>query len=215
MGEAFINHALQDANTQIISVSRSLSTAHEGIAPEKLLFIQADLSQSFDPGIMKRMTDFIAPDSHIFFLNNAGVISPIGPTGNFEQETIATAVQVNIQYPVSLVNALLSQFRNQPLTLVNITSGAGNRPIAHWAMYCSSKAFMKMFFSVMAEENKTNEQLHFYDIDPGVMDTGMQQNIRESDFPGQDYFQSLKSEGNLLKPADAARNILDQINYGA
>jgi benzil reductase ((S)-benzoin forming) len=101
------------------------------------------------------------------------------------------------------------------LTFVNISSGAANRPIAGWATYCSSKAFTKMFFDVLATQTKNNPDIKIKTIDPGVIDTSMQQLIRNAnnhDFPEQPIFRQLNEEGKLRKPSDVAEEIIKEIN---
>jgi benzil reductase ((S)-benzoin forming) len=70
-----------------------------------------------------------------------------------------------------------------------------------------------LFFRILEEENKGNSTLSLYSIDPGVLDTGMQENIRDNVFPNQSYFKSLKEENKLIRPEDAALRIFNEINY--
>jgi benzil reductase ((S)-benzoin forming) len=104
----------------------------------------------------------------------------------------------------------LKNFKDNQLTLVNISSGAANRPINNWSLYCSTKAFNQMFFNVAESEN---EQHRFFNINPGVLDTGMQESIRESDFPDAEKFKELQKEGQLKSPFDVAKEILETIQY--
>ena len=63
--------------------------------------------------------------------------------------------------------------------MINIGSGAGNRPVHSWSTYCATKAALEMLTSVIAEENHKN--LAVFSVHPGVVDTNMQLEIRNSD----------------------------------
>ena len=71
----------------------------------------------------------------------------------------------------------------------------------------------RMFFDVMSLEG-TSSVIH---IDPGVMDTAMQGDVRsasEDSFPQVARFRELKNGGKLASPADVARSIV-AAHYGA
>lgn len=213
LGKAIADIALKDDDAFIISLSRSLDKGHEGISKNKLAFIKTDLSKNFSEKFLATVNKNLIPESVLYFFSNAGIVLPISKAGEFEKGEAETSIKVNVHYPVNLINLLLKKITANKIILVNISSGAGINPVAHWSLYCASKAFMKMFFKVLAEENKENDRLEFYDIDPGVMDTAMQQNIREHVFPRQYHFTSLKQEGNLQQPEQAASKILAQVKY--
>ena len=212
LGKALVDLALKDENAQIISLSRSLHEQHEGISDAKLLFIKTDLSEPFSNSFFENIEKRIHPDTVLYFFNNASIILPIAKIGSFKDSEIATSIKVNLQFPVNLINSLMNQFPKNKTVLVNISSGAANNPIPFWSLYGASKAYMNLFFKVLAEENTANN-FTFYTIDPGVLDTGMQEHIRESAFPKQDYFKSLKEDNKLIQPEDAALKIFNKINY--
>lgn len=213
LGKAIVDLGLKQEDTVVISLSRSLHEEHKQIAAEKLVFIKTDLSESFSEGLFKEISKYIKPESRLYFFNNASIIMPIAKIGSFNGENIETTLKVNIQYPVNLINGLLGNFANNCQAFINITSGAGANPLPYWSLYGASKAYMKMFFRVLEEENKDNVRIQFYSIDPGVLDTDMQENIRTNKAPNQDYFKTLKEENRLIKPEDAASRIFEEINY--
>ena len=66
-----------------------------------------------------------------------------------------------------------------------------------------------MFTLVAAEENKS-DNFHFFSLAPGIVDTGMQDEIRssnDSDFPELQKFKEFKEEGKLSSPAEVAKKI--------
>lgn len=212
LGKALVDVALTDENTLIFSLSRSLHEDHKSINANKLVFIKTDLSEPFSNSIFEIIEKRVNRDTTLYFFNNASIILPIANIGAFKEQDIETSIKVNVQYPVNLINSLLNQFPKNKMVLVNISSGAGINPIPYWSLYGASKAYMNLFFKVLEEENQ-EKNLTLFTINPGVLDTGMQETIRENDFPRQDYFKSLKEENKLIKPEVTALKIFNEINY--
>lgn len=213
LGKALIDVTLKDENTFIVSLSRSIHEEHKEICDSKMFFIKTDLADPFLDSIFEIVTEKLDAETSVYFFNNASVIFPIDKIGSFKEFDIETSIKVNVNYPVSFINSLLRLFPKNKKVLVNISSGAGNRPIPYWSLYGAAKAYLKLFFMVLEEENKVDPLLSLHSIDPGVLDTRMQEDIRESTFPNQDYFKSLKQDNKLIQPDDAALSILYKINY--
>jgi len=213
LGKALVDIALKDENAIIISLSRSLHKEHKSIKSNKLFFLKTDLSKPFSDSIFETIHQKTHPKGVFYFFNNASTILPIKKIGDFKELDIETSIDVNVRYPVNLINSLLNKFPKNKIILVNISSGAINNSIQFWSLYSAAKAYMDLFFRVMKEENKDNKNISIYSIDPGTLDTGMQQNIRDNTFPNQDYFKSLKEDNKLIKPNDSALRIFNEINY--
>ena len=213
LGKALVDFGLKDKDARIISISRSLHVEHRNISSNKLVLIETDLSKPFSETIHKVISENLSTAVKLYFFNNASVILPIAKIGSFNELDIEMSIKVNIQYPVNLINFILNKFVKNKIILMNITSGAGNNPISYWSLYGAAKAYMKLFFRVLEEENKENKNIMVYSIDPGVLDTGMQENIRDNNFPQQDYFKSLKDDNKLITPDEAALSIFKEINY--
>ena len=75
-------------------------------------------------------------------------------------------------------------------------------------LYCSSKAFIKIFFEVTEKENS---HYTFHNINPGVIDTKMQKTIRDSSFPDSKRFINMYSDGKLKSANEAALEIFNII----
>jgi benzil reductase ((S)-benzoin forming) len=150
-------------------------------------------------------------DSIIYYINNAFSINPICKIENFEENQISLNLKTNIFFPVIFISALLNSFSKREFRILNITSGAAMRPIENWALYCSCKSFLNMFFKVLETEIKSN--ILIYNIEPGVIDTNMQQIIRDSEFPESEYFKNLKIENKLKSPNEVVYQILKTVNF--
>ena len=147
-------------------------------------------------------------NEHIYFINNASIIEPIVKIEDLDETAIDKTISVNIKSTILITKYLLRNFNINQLTFVNISSGAANRPISNWSLYCSSKAFIQMFFNTAESEYK---QHRFFNIDPGVIDTGMQKSLRANDFPDLEKFKELQKEGQLRAAIDVAEEILKTI----
>jgi len=64
-------------------------------------------------------------------------------------------------------------------TIVNVSSGAGIRPLEGWSAYCSGKAGLVMLTRAIALENPSNG-IRVFGFQPGTTDTDMQVAIRAS-----------------------------------
>ena len=170
------------------------------------------LSMDFLNPIVEPIAEAIHPSTKtIIFLNNAGVINPIGPALSIDGVDLKKSLMVNLYAPVGIAQSLgrLSEVLNAEFIIFNVSSGAANRPVKGWMPYCVGKAAARMAFDVMAAESEQVSVLHF---DPGVMDTGMQNYIRdrtELEMPDVYAFKKMKDTLVLKAPEGVARSILD------
>lgn len=154
-------------------------------------------------------------DDEVIFINNAGTVDPIGSIGKLDTETFFKAMSVNCTGPVELINFLVDfcKTHKRRLTIINISTGAAKRPIVGWAGYCTTKAAMRMFLDVLAEQEKDSGTIRIIQVDPGVMDTDMQERIRKApviEFPCVNDFIGYKENGRLRKTSDVAKEILEK-----
>jgi NAD(P)-dependent dehydrogenase (short-subunit alcohol dehydrogenase family) len=96
--------------------------------------------------------------------------------------------------------------------VLNISSGLGRRAMASQAAYCAAKAGMDHFTRCVAlEEALQTNGAKVCSLAPGVIDTGMQEQLRAADsgvFPDQAGFMNLKTSGSLTSPEEAAKRVL-------
>jgi benzil reductase ((S)-benzoin forming) len=147
--------------------------------------------------------------SHIVFINNAGVIDPIANATVISSAAAEAAMRVNCWAPLQIAQylALQAQPIEAPLFILNVSSGAANKPIRGWLAYCVSKVAVKMALDVLASENGRVSVLHF---DPGIMDTAMQETIcaaSESAMPDVGLFRAFKALNKLKAPTNVAADV--------
>lgn len=200
---------LKEEGHFVIGLSRSWVNV-EGVHS-----ILCDLS---DPEQLQAIEDEIfgqLPEARTYTLvNNAGMIEPIGMTGELDRHDVIKSVAVNLTAPMLLSNLFIKrlQDRNAEKRIVNISSGAGRKPYEGWSSYCTTKAGLDHFSRVVALEQKSaNYPVHIVSIAPGIIDTNMQEKIRssnEEDFPLLERFKEYKENQQLSSPAETAGKLI-------
>jgi NAD(P)-dependent dehydrogenase (short-subunit alcohol dehydrogenase family) len=149
------------------------------------------------------------------WVNNAGILEPIGPLVDADPEALRRNVDVNVVGVLhgSATFARHVRARPGPGVLVNISSGGATRPYAGWAAYCGSKAAVEMITEVVAVEER-EAGLVAHALSPGLVDTDMQALIRATPaerFPDAGRFQEVHRHGSFNSAAWVATFILDQL----
>lgn len=135
-------------------------------------------------------------------VHNAAVLEPVGPLAGVTLDAWRTAMQVNLEAPLFLTQALLPRLAGG--RVLHISSGAARNALAGWGAYCVSKAGLLMLYQMF---NAELTDVAVGSVRPGVVDTPMQELIRaqdESRFPSVERFRRLKEEGQLRSPAEVA-----------
>ena len=152
------------------------------------------------------------------WVNNAGVVEPMGPLATLDPAAVARAFEVNVLGVVHGSAAFARHVASRPGggVLVNISSGAAARPYAGWAPYCASKAAVDQISRVVAAEER-RFGLRVLAVAPGLVDTDMQALIRSTDaarFPAVERFRAAKAAGAFNSPAWVADQVL-QLAFGS
>ena len=209
LGESLLKKFLLSDKCRVLAISRSFKTEQK--KSKNCDFLQIDLREPTEVLKIKEFVDFVNFE-HIVFINNAGIINPIGKIGTLKSKELIDNLSVNTLSPILITNLLLKHSRNK-LTILNISSGAAKSAINGWSAYCSAKASSKMFFDVLNLQAKSDRNVEVFTIDPGVMDTQMQSQIREAkkdEFPDVQNFIALKEEKSLRNADDVAEGIIER-----
>jgi benzil reductase ((S)-benzoin forming) len=208
IGKALAEHFLSK-NQSVIGIGRTNS-----IQNPNFHFIELDL---LDSSAIENLQFPIIQSEEIILINNAGIIGNIERISSMKEDCIDEIMQVNVIAPIKLTRKI-SEFcgNSKQFTLVNISSGAGKRPIPSWAGYCASKAAIDLFSQTfLLEELELGKTTKVYSVAPGVIDTDMQVQIRatkESSFSSLENFQKLKSEQKLETPERIALKLDKLLN---
>jgi NAD(P)-dependent dehydrogenase (short-subunit alcohol dehydrogenase family) len=148
------------------------------------------------------------------WVNNAGVLEPVGPLADADPAALERHVATNILGVMHGTAAFARHVRGRAGegSLVNISSGAAATPYRGWAAYCASKAAVEMVTEVVGLEEAASGLLA-YSVSPGVVDTDMQALTRATPadvFPDVGRFLRLHEEGAFLTPDWVGECILER-----
>lgn len=223
LGKAFFETFANGSDILIAIARRFLPEQREAADkyPARIRLIEKDLRDIDQLPTAEDLAMLLSNPSieGLLLINNAAVVEPIGGIGELSSEQMIDHIKVNFMAPQLLTNTLFSlpQIASKRVKVLNISSGAAKRPKAGWAMYCSAKAGNEMFFNVLASQFEGNPLVEIHNVDPGIMDTQMQERIRDASdahFPEHTRFVKFKEEGQLVKPETVAANILKQYGRG-
>ena len=167
---------------------------------------------------VKSLIEAHDPD-RIVFIHAAGTLSPIGFAGEVDTDSYVANVLLNSAAGQVLGHLFLEAVAglDASIDLVMITSGAASSVYAGWSSYGAGKAALDQWVRNVGAEQSRHDLVRVSAIAPGVIDTGMQSEIRhtsEDDFPEVSRFRRLHDEGDLVEPAVAARKIWETIEEG-
>jgi benzil reductase ((S)-benzoin forming) len=172
-------------------------------------FMKCDLSNLEEVESLK----FDVFNGPITLINNAGILGNVKRLSEQSILDIAHVLTVNVSAAAIITNKVYQHsIDKDKFTLVNISSGAAKRAIPSWAAYCASKAALNMLTEAFfAEEKELGNSIRAYAVSPGVIDTGMQEQIREvraEDFSSVEQFKQLKANDELFSPEEAANRLI-------
>ncbi|PEB52323.1 short-chain dehydrogenase [Bacillus pseudomycoides] len=219
LGEAIATELLEE-NTRLICISRRQNETLIEKAKQKgipFTFHSIDL-QDVHHLEAHFETIFLSIEkekvSSIHLVNNAGTLAPMKPIEKSESELLIANVQINLIAPMILTSSFMKHTKDLKVDkrIINISSGAGQKPYFGWGAYCTAKAGVNMFTQcVSTEEAGKDYPVKTISFAPGVVDTSMQQQIRQTekeDFINLDRFIALKEEGKLLSPEYVAKAVV-------
>lgn len=194
---------LLDQGETVVGISRTNNLSHPNFT-----FFSCDLSNPI------ALDELVIPisDDKVILVNNAGILGEIGRISQLEISTWKEVFQVNLLSVVQLTQKIYNRSNKNQFTVVNISSGAADRAIPSWGAYCASKAGLNMFSkNFLLEEQELGFTPRVYAVAPGVIDTSMQEQIRNTskeEFSSVDNFIALKENNQLYSPKEAANRLL-------
>ena len=212
LGKALAEAIARDADNELVELAR----APDGPVPGGAR-LHADLA---DPVALNEACDRIEQRirgkrfAKAVLVNNAGMVAPVAPLEAADPAELARNLAVNLVAPMLLMRRFLRMTEGAAILrrIINISSGAGRRPIFGWSAYCAAKAGLDMATRVVALESQSRRRpVEVASLAPGVIDTAMQGVVRSAspeDFADVERFRKMKAEGALRAPGDVATDIL-------
>lgn len=151
--------------------------------------------------------------TEVLLVLNAGTEEPIGPVGKLAADDIAAHVALNLTAPMAMTATFLSKTEGWAAErrILAVSSGASRRATAYWSAYTASKSGLDGFVrAVNAEYSEAagGPRTAAVALAPGVIDTAMQQRVRETDFPTVARYKGLKDKGELASADEAAARVM-------
>jgi benzil reductase ((S)-benzoin forming) len=176
---------------------------HLSLDLANVLAASAAIERELGPRLAERAWERIG------LVNNAAV-ALAARTRALDAGELLRAYALNTVMPVWLIGFVLRHRPvGVPLRVVNLSTGAAERPIPGLTAYCSSKAALRMAGMVAAAEDDPGLAILSYG--PGTVDTDMQLAIRSKpldEFPSGTMFRQFHAAGRLVSPDLPAADIV-------
>lgn len=116
-------------------------------------------------------------------LHNAGLLGRITPFEQYNPELWAQVMQVNINGPIWMTQALLPLIEaSDDASVIFTSSSVGRKGRAYWGAYSVSKFATEGFMEVLADELDNKPNIRINTLNPGATLTKMRRNA----YPGED-----------------------------
>lgn len=209
IGKSLAETLLKNENNKVTGISRTNTIKHKNY-----FHITTDLSNLDDTESF--FFRDIEDAEEIILINNSGTISEIKRVGKLKNKDIINDYNVNIVSPSILTNNFIKKYQkyNNKRVVINISSGAGRHTIDAWTVYCASKSALDMFSENINIEQafyKPENRIKIFSVAPGVIDTKLQDKIRETskdEFSDVEKFVSLKKNNELASPEETAKLLI-------
>lgn len=209
LGKALAEIYLSEGH-EVVGCSRTCSIKHSSYSHHSI-----DLSETKQVELIE--FDLSGDFKSFILINNAGSLGQITHLGKLDSEEIIKTINLNTITPIVLINKFIKATSNlnQESFVLNIGTGAASNPLDGWSLYCSSKASINMLTDVYVKEKSLeNKNCKMVTLSPGIIDTSMQAQIRnsnEKDFSNVARFISYKNSNELASPKEIAKKIF--INF--
>ena len=198
-------------NWKVIAVGRTLSKLEElsNRFPNSVVVVQCDLSKSADIGNLISKISKLVPQIKTL-INNAGIWKRMSFLET-DDATWREQFETNLLGSVRITRELLklSVASSTPLSVVNISSTLGVRPIAETAAYSAAKAAMVSWTKTLALE-VAKYKIRVNCICPGIIDTPIHEFHGDTSPASNAIRASLQNAqpiGRLGKPEDVAAGV--------
>jgi len=142
-------------------------------------------------------------------VNNAATGGPAAPIADISPKEWAAVMDINLNSAYRFTSEIVPHMSERGGgKIINVTSGMADIVMPLFGAYSISKAALNHLTRILAEELR-GHNIQVNGLDPGIMDTAMQDGIRELG-PGvlgkplYEQFVLFKEEGHLKKPEDIA-----------
>lgn len=216
IGKGLVERILQEKDTQVHGFSRKSSFEHDRYYHHSVDLADVNWLTEHVNEFFPKLEDA----KQIVLINNAGTLGEVKYLGELENSSIAHLFNLNVTAVAVLMNQFINAYHHQSAEklIINVSSGAGKSAVDGWSGYCASKAALDMLSKVAQlelQQKGLSEHFKVYALAPGVVDTEMQGEIRQSskeNFSKLDKFINYKKEGALDDARHTAGKFMELIN---
>jgi len=219
-------HQLLSSGNEVLCISRTASPALTEAAQKAGAKLHQWCENLADPTpVAARMAAWLEAKADqtwasATLINNAGTLGAMAPLQTIAQDVITQAITVDLIAPLQLMAAFLGATREGwgQVRVLNISSGMSQRAMAGAALYGASKAGLDHLSRCVAlDEARRSLGAQIVSLAPGVIDTDMQQELRNGDtlFPDRERYIQLQATGALTPAHETARQVLAYLHHPA
>lgn len=188
--------ALRDTGHDVVAVGRDrdalAALGREGLTPLPL-----DLG---DRAAVRQALRGLEPD---VLVNNAGIMPPLVPFCDLDEEAMDQAVAVNLGSVLTVTRAVAPGMRARGRGHIFFTgSTAGHAPFANLAVYCATKAAVGGFAQALRLDMAPHG-VRVTEIVAGRVETGLYRALLPDEARAAMY-----ADGSAVQPADVAAMVL-------
>ncbi len=206
--------AFAEAGVKVAVVSRTRGELEQTVSiiadkGGQAIAVKANVADAGDVSNLAKAVEMKFGQADIL-VNNAGVIGPPGLLKDISEHDFRACMDINFFGMFLTAKAFLpGMVQKRCGRIINVTSGLADAVAPRLGAYSVSKAAVNHFTRILAQEMESYN-IYAYGLDPGAVDTRMQDTIRGMDMQAlvpEAYraFRSLKETGRLKKPVGAAR----------
>lgn len=212
IGEALAKHLLEKNNT-VLGVARSQSDVLKNSGYHHLPFDLADTSRISE--IIVKMNEIVDNRNFDFvcLVSNAGLAEPLKSIERSPVDQIEAHIRICLIAPMILTSMFMQRFSEDRVRkkIVFISSRLAFTALPGVSVYCSTKAGINMFAQCVGLEQESRENgFELISIDPGMVDTTMQQVARsksDDEFASVGQFKQAFKAGKLQEASKVAEKI--------
>lgn len=181
---ASLGHNLILTGTNGVKLDKIVSEIESGYKNVKVLSKICDLSKSES---RNEFFEYIKENnaSVNLLINNAGYIAE-GDFLSFQEQDLLNIIRVNCEGTVDVTQKVIRMKGEHPLSIITISSMAGDYPMPHMSMYSATKAMLTNLMVSLAYEVKS-QGIYVTTICPSGIPTtkAMQDAIKSQGFGGK------------------------------
>lgn len=175
---AALAFASQGASVAVVSRTGSeINEVVRLIGSDRCLAVEGDVALADTAGrvVAAAVERFGGVD---ILMNNAAVVGPFRRMEDVTEQEWDAALSVNLKGAFLFAREVVPQMRRRGGgAIINVTSGLGSYALSPFGLYCIAKGGVNQLTRILALE-LGDAGIRVNGLSPGVMDTGMQEQIR-------------------------------------